>query len=418
MFNNFSTTSTSTSAKSNTTSNMTNKTSRNGKVNLFANRPANPQPQQTKAPMQDSVRFYTSLGYSKLSGCVMANMHNGRILRKPTDEGTDSAFFSFRLVSETQGAIKAELLKSDGTVKPIDVAANLAEIFGVSVDKAPTEIHIQADFWNDEGCMDAELVDAELEDRTAKSAIITIPLCDLIDRGTKEFQGVDQQIFGARHAYVEFSSAVLTGNALDESLTKALFAPTAVKSNGLTAEQLRRRFKKATKKAESDAAKAVTPEEIPTLEAPAAVEAAKAAQAEVAESANIVVDEEKEALRRENAELKAEVAGLKVELANTNAKLDQILAMMTANAATPAPAAAPQVEETPAPEPTPEPTPEPEVAKEPVVEEPAPVVATESAPEVISDAQVASVEILEEGAAFDWCDDDEEEEIDFDFDCD
>ena len=160
-------------------------------------------------------------------------------------------------------------------------------------------------------------------------------------------------------ADVNFHSKTVDCNAeaLGFSMPEDFFV-TKAKANNVRFADVCAKDSKSSKRRESRRAKAQTSAARISVADKVQQRATVATTAPKAETP--VVDTEKEALRKENAELKAEVKGLKAELANTNAKLDQILAMMAAQAQ-------PVAESTPVVE---EVTPEPVVEEEPeVVEE-------------------------------------------------
>ena len=290
---------------------------------------------------------------------AIAAFHNGKLYR--TRDGK-STFFSFRLKSDKSGAVRMTKLLPNGTVETVDVEDIMKDY--------SSEVSVMGTFRDGKGNpIDPTDVSDYLEG--AAAITISVPVDSFSDRGESSYNGIKINTLGADMSYLTIhTDPFVDGNISGEEM-EDLFPTTKSTKSGPTAENLRRRWKKANKKA--------------------AVQAAQETQeliADVVESAPAlapapVVDTEKEALRQENAALRAQMDVQSQQLAAMQQQLAMLCERLNA------PAAAAPVVETPAPVVAPEPV----IEEEPVVEPEPEVEEVEEAPE--SDKKAALLAMLQ-----------------------
>ena len=374
-----STASVNTNTNNNTSTTMTN--------DIFAayNNPApqaqTTQPKQQPMTQETMIRFHLNISQSYVpEGQVIAGFHNGKVSVTHKDA---KAFFSFRLKSDKHGAVRVTKLHPDGSVSHVDVED--------AWKHATNEVHFVGDFRNANGKAQHREDAIEMLEEVA-AITISVPVSAFNDRGAKPYgpDQIVQNIFGVSMCYITTHDEPFVDNEIEGEVMDELFPSSKKTSNGLTAEAIRRRVKKAEKKA--------------------SVEVAKATQAEIAE----VVAPEPTPAPAQNDMMQQMLAQMQQMNANMAAMQQTITELQAENAALKAAAAAPIVEE-PVVE-TPEveeeapvePTPEPEV------EAPAPAVSDKKAAllAMLNGAKNHEPEALQTAVATGYGD----VTVDFDFD--
>lgn len=351
-----------------TSNNSANTTNNNGgsTMNVFANTSTfrnNKFTSNNTMSNNNVVSYEIAINTSKLNAkydgetnCKLANTHNGKI---NTVKANNAAFVSASISSMSDASVLPVFaILEDGTRKEIS-SAKFWDAFVGSTDGYLHSSRMICDL----GVDGSTIYDA-INSGDLKSLRIVLDANNLsqhFNQSVSEYDNIRTIQLRIHNADIQFSDkSVITNASFSNDILKHRDLSVEPNTSTITNSSIffsgisttKARISRETTQTQAARAGVPAAPVAPAMDSHDAHFAAPTPKpaAPASQPATPVVDPEKEALRRENAELREEVKSLKTELASTNAKLDQILAMMSAQAPV-APVEEEPVVEAPAEEP-------------------------------------------------------------------